>query len=261
MSVKARLYKLEDEITAIDEDSVVLQTCNASLSSLHWTWDEPAAQYILNAKNHKCLNTYGCGRDTNVLTYTCEVPPTPPSCGKTFGNLQWSLVGQQLIVNSTGQCVTAKSAKEIVMADCVAEQPSQQWSYDSNTGLLKSTATDQCLGLPVPSRYLKICGRVRQYVAFDNVLDAICFQINTTGNWSLLVTDEIVQSGIIDIDEFDPYQWYTYSLSFIGEILTASINGTQIMSAPATIPHGQVALGSGHHGAQFDDFFVEKAGA
>jgi len=179
-----------------DGAPVQLSTCNANSPYQIWHWNITGQGYLSNdpspgsaaygygSQYQQCLNVYGCGHE--MVFWSC-VTNGGTCCGPNcYKNLQWTLdsvTGALSTWMVQGGCVAADSnGKSITLANCSTPvPPSQTWSYDSTTGLVKHIGSGLCLSQPpppVPRSYVQVCARAGNSQGWGEKLstpNAYCF--------------------------------------------------------------------------------------
>ena len=233
-----------------------LLQCDAAAKTQQWSYNKPYPRYYANAETGLCLNQVGCGPNSPVIQYNCEAP------GATqCANLEWRLTADaQLVVNATGQCVTAGPDHTAHTADCVSPVPaSQRWS-DAD-GTLRNG--DLCLSTPPVQEYLAVCARISSFAAFDGTKanNGVCLRLifvdgGSGLTWSLLESTTVLAHG--SVAAALPSTWHELALTVSGATATASLNGSVLGSAHVVnATHGMASLGSSYSDAMYDRFSLK----
>eukprot|EP00040_Diaphanoeca_grandis_P037435 m.243730 g.243730 ORF g.243730 m.243730 type:complete len:926 (-) comp33818_c0_seq1:380-3157(-) len=254
-TVKAMVKTIsQSSVSLSDDSSVVLAPCHPTLKGQRWDYGNPDPEYFRNVDTQLCLNQFGCGRDSKIIEYQC-IRGIGAGCAGVLSNLRWKLSpASQLIINVTGQCVTA-SGGSATTSDCITPVPAtQKWTYDNTSGMLSNGGN--CLSVPPVLEYAAVCGRVKSFAAFggSSANKGMCLRLFGRGEWSVLQGTTVVANGTTSVIATN---WNQLGLQFEGTTATALING----AAVATSIHvndsvGMAALGSSYSQVYFDNFSV-----
>lgn len=252
----------------------------------------PASRYLENAGTRDCLNQNGCGgAGSAVITYTCvtgaDTCSGPPPPGQPYNtlNLQWELTADGRLLNMVnGLCVTpaapaAQARQRLASAPVTAQTAappslemqacaspvgaSQQWSLNGTSGQLKHAATGLCMQQPLPQRYVEVCGRIGTLNGFAGWKDAYCLRSNQTDWWMVVASangETILDNGPVPAGAWQPVQdggWIRLGMVFAGDTIGSVVGGQTVAQTQDTsVLAGMVGVGSGFHGAAFDNLLV-----
>lgn len=267
--------------------SLWMAPCDAAIAGQAWLLDEPAPQFVQNARTHTCLNVDACGRD--VIAYHC-VTSGVTCCGiGCYHNEQWSLralpqgspqgsgPAQQLVSALNGQCVASNTSGLMHLEPCNASDTSQHWLHNGTTGQLMAAATRRCATtqLQATQVYTRFCGHIGNFTgvnAAEANLAGTCLFLNGAGQWAVTAPGGTkLASGTLG-PYFAAGSWHSLKLSLqpSGGVSSSSSSSSVIHAYVDTVEvtpsggvvakdggRGMVALGSGWHEAQWDNLRIQ----
>jgi Glycosyl hydrolase family 59 len=144
--------------------------------------------------------------------------------------------------------------------------PFQQWTFLNNTAFQYVANSTSCLGfnpLEQTTRVqLMVSGRMSTYyysAAPPGAYNFIVYPSMGTGlngSFALKMNDNILASGNV-FQPISPGTWYTLTLAFKGNKITAYIDGVMVTTVLSNAySSGMVAIGSGFHKAWFDNVAI-----
>jgi galactosylceramidase len=104
--------------------------------------------------------------------------------------------------------------------------------------------------------YASVFGRVANCPQTATPPLGACLRVHTAGRWEILHSNKVIASGSID---FQADRWHSLALQCQGSDLIARVDGREVGRASDPQPGcGMAGLGSGVHGAQFDNLVVRS---
>jgi hypothetical protein len=101
----------------------------------------------------------------------------------------------------------------------------------------------------------KLIGRVMEVRRGGDYPNGYWFKINTSGNWVIYAGDQKIGSGK---STFEPFTQNHISMKFNGNTVSASVNGTEVVSVNnSKYTHGLAGIGSDFNMVEFDNFEVK----
>jgi hypothetical protein len=169
---------------------------------------------------------------TGVCQVTCDAQST---------NQQWAVNAADntiRLASDSDSCLTVANASDaniVFVSACTAGETAQQWVFTSGV------------------QYAGVYGRLAE--GGDRTRSGYGFTLNEAGQFQLSFQGIPLSSGTVSVPVVG--SWHSLSISFQGYSISASINGTQVLSKEdSSSSAGLVALVSGWGVAYFDDFSV-----
>jgi hypothetical protein len=282
---------LEDSSGVVELASCASDPESVAARFQHFANNTPASRYLYNEGTHTCLNQNGCGgAGSGVITYTCITESStcdgPPPAGQPYNtlNLQWQLTEDGALLNMVNSlCVSPTPPAELParlshasvlaqtagppslsMEECASPlQPAQQWSLNASTGQLKHAGTGLCMQQPTPQQYVEVCGRIGTLNGFAGWKDSYCLRSNQTSWWMVVETvsgQTVLADGQVPAGAWEPAQdggWIKLGMVFAGDTIGSVVGGQTVSQVTdSSSLAGMVGIGSGFHGALFDNFLV-----
>lgn len=168
-----------------------LAPCDNSSLLQQFAPNEPAIGYYQVPHTNLCLNTVGCGADTDVVLYECLVTGKGCCGNNCQSNLEWFFQDGQLRVNSSHQCLTTASDGRLRSAGCIAGNASQKYEYLPVTMQIRQTNTNQVRQLKMRetlgTRFAACRGSVQALMHLAHPLTVLVSsrrgQLCGTGRW------------------------------------------------------------------------------
>jgi len=145
MSITERLSKVIK--TGDSNTPITVQTCmststGAAVSTQTWQFNTPATDYVYNSATQMCFNLDDCSNQ--VIAFAC-VTSGGTCCGADcYDIMKFTMNADGTFTNANGQCVTSYgTGTQVTLETCVPSAKNQQFTYNSNTGVLQNA--DGCL--------------------------------------------------------------------------------------------------------------------
>jgi galactosylceramidase len=230
--------------------------CDSTSQYQKWLFNATYPQYFSNNVygNVQCIDLNGCSA-YQAIYYPCVTN----GCANNLGQM-WSIgPNNQFISSLNNWCLTYNAVNQsLSTAPCVGAQ-SQQWNYDEGTNQLSLVGTGNCLATLSPQTYVKLCARITDFSGFtQQTTPGYCFVVFSSGAWSITAGPNlgIIANGTL-ASPFNSLAWHQLSFTVAGNSLIGEVDGVTVATTADddnTYTTGFVALGSGYHNANFDDF-------
>jgi len=255
------------------------EECSASVATQHWL---PQGGDVTNtpaflesaAFPGMCLGILDSDPAYQTAMWLGLVP-----CNRTTGAypaVQWALNAATKQLQYNGFCVDVLSQNTSIGASTIAypcETPAginEQWSITSSGGAgspisFVSAQTGYCVDLhllpPAGGAFLWLTTRISSF-GWNPYPDGYSLYVKqstnatTAGSWSLQYASAVLASGATAF-AVSPNTWYTLGLQASGHNITATLNGATLATVTSyNSSFGNVAVGSGWHGAWWDDLSI-----
>jgi hypothetical protein len=229
-----------------------LVPCDTQSAYQQWTYNNPEAGYLVNPQTSLCINVDGCASD--VIYYQC-VTSGGTCCGADcYNNLMWNFEANgQLQSALNNECLTYTGGA-VSIAPCGGAN--QTWTLNKQTSQLQLGSTNLCLSTPQPQVYAQVCARITtDDVDSVGPIPGYCLTLNTHGNWTLLAGATVLQSGALNA--FDPTATHRLGVVVNGTNVQGLVDLVPVVATTSsTYKSGLIAIGSGYHSIQFDNFNI-----
>lgn len=264
----------------VDRKDVVMADCTDNAAAQ--TWERRADGTIRpGIDSSRCLASRG-GRNGGLFTEPCAEGVATQQwvygSAEFPGHLQWLGThdcheSQGHPCHDTPMCVDFNQQSlgldlwDCCVKDCCVDcetfsMQDSQWRDGGIAGGTKCPMESE-----KSKQYVGLCGRLGDPNSGGfgfGLAGSVCLTVHSTGRWTLETNSTELQSGQLELPVIDA--WLSLSLTFERDVVSGSIHapGGQPTEFEQQLPagstdHGLVALISGRHLADFDDFSLEEA--